>query len=158
MELGFQNILSSEEIGTVGSKTIHRVHGPLMFFDSKGRLWIVSAGFETDLASIPRIPVVWFLWGDRVHREGALHDFAYRQDSYYFIIDDDGSLIKVDVQISRSDADDLLKEAIESQSKSHDAQPWWISKPIWAGVRVGGWYAYHKMKVADKYALDCQYK
>lgn len=50
MERGFQNILSSEEIGTVGSKTIHRVHDPLMFLDSKGRLWIVPTEAELKTA------------------------------------------------------------------------------------------------------------
>ncbi|HPE06252.1 MAG TPA: DUF1353 domain-containing protein [Smithellaceae bacterium] len=155
---GFQNTLVSMEIGMAGSTTIHKVHEPLYYIDEQGRLWFIPIGFETDLASIPRIPVVWFLWGDRVHREGVLHDFAYRKDSYYFVRNASGVWIKVDKQISRSEADDLLFEAIRSESPCHKGEPFWVSYPVWAGVRVGGWGAYHNMMVEDKYKLDHSYQ
>ena len=157
--IGFQNTLISMEIGMSGSKTIHRLHDePLRYLDSKGRLWIVPAGFETDLASIPRIPVVWFLWGDRVHREGVLHDFAYRINSYYHVKSAFGAWMPVDKQLTRKEADDLLFEAIKSESPCHKGEPCWVSYPIWAGVRAGGWGAYHNMMVQDKYKLDCSYQ
>jgi hypothetical protein len=154
---GFQNTLVSKEIGMVGSKTIHQVHEPLYYIDEKGRLWIIPTGFETDLASIPRLPIVWFLWGDRVHREGVLHDFGYRGDSYYFIRNAAGVWVKVAEPISRKEGDDLLFEAMRSDNAGSKSQPFWVTYPVWAGVRAGGWTAYHKMLVGDKYKLDCSY-
>ena len=156
--VGFQNTLVSMEIGMVGSKTIHRVHEPLRYLDSKKRLWIIPVGFETDLASIPRIPIVWFLWGDRVHREGVLHDFAYRINSYYHVKAAFGAWHPVDAQLTRGEADDLLFEAIRSESPCHKGEPFWVSYPVWAGVRAGGWGAYHSMMVEDKYKLDHSYQ
>jgi hypothetical protein len=155
---GFQNTLVSMEIGMVGSKTIHRVHEPLRYLDSKKRLWIIPVGFETDLASIPRMPIVWFLWGDRVHREGVLHDYAYRINSVYHVKTAFGAWMPVDKQVTRKEADDLLFEAMRSEGAGSKSQPFWVTYPVWVGVRAGGWGAFHNMMVEDKYKLDCSYQ
>jgi hypothetical protein len=37
----------------------------------------VPAGFETDLASVPRLPLAYALFGGRARRSAILHDFLY---------------------------------------------------------------------------------
>lgn len=91
----------------------------------------VPPGFETDLASVPRVPVAYWFWGGRAHREGVLHDYLYRKDS-----------IPV---VSLSTANEVFLEAMESRGKS-----WGVRYPMYWGVCVGGAPCYHKKMVADK--------
>lgn len=38
----------------------------------------VPAGFETDFASVPRLPIVFMLVGDKAHLPAVVHDYLYR--------------------------------------------------------------------------------
>ena len=38
---------------------------------------MVPAGFSTDFASVPRLPLMFLIAGDRAHRPAVLHDFLY---------------------------------------------------------------------------------
>ena len=76
----------------------------------------VPAGFITDLASVPRVPVVYSLWGDRSHHESVIHDFAYRT---HFC--------------SKAQADKMFLEAMAIRGKS-----WWIRWPMYMAVKLGG--------------------
>ncbi len=80
--------------------------------------WIVPAGFDTDLASIPRIfqPFISKLEGVEA---AVLHDWFYR--------------FKV---VPRAQADRIFLEAMEG------AVPWWKRRVMWLGVRAGGWLSY----------------
>lgn len=91
----------------------------------------VPEGFETDLSSVPRVPFVFWFWGERAHREGVLHDYLYRQDSV--------PLVTQDI------ADRIFKEAMKSRRKSI-----FVRWPMYLGVCIGGWCSYHKKKVFDK--------
>lgn len=42
-----------------------------------GELIIVPAGYRTDLASVPRIPLAYLLFGGRARRAALLHDYLY---------------------------------------------------------------------------------
>lgn len=90
----------------------------------------VPYGFETDFASVPRVPIFFTLFGDRAHREAVLHDYLYRIDS-----------IPV---IERGQADDAFLEAMEERGKG-----FMVRYAMYWGVRLGGWTAYHKKKVND---------
>ena len=87
--------------------------------------------FETDFASVPRVPLVYDAWGDRAHREAVLHDYLYRKDSVPVV--------------SYSMANSLFLEAMKSTGK-----PWYIRYPMYYGVVAGGWTAYHKKNVKDR--------
>lgn len=87
--------------------------------------------FYTDLASVPRIPIFYTLWGDRAHREAVLHDYLYRVDSV--------------PTVSKYDADCTFLEAMKSTGK-----PWYITYPMFIGVQVGGSSSYHRKKVKDR--------
>lgn len=92
---------------------------------------IIPAGFETDLASVPRIPFVFWFWGGRAHRESILHDYLYRIDSKPVV--------------SFWTANKLFLEAMESRGK-----PRRIRWPMFLGVTIGGYWSYHKKRVTDK--------
>lgn len=154
---GFHGVLTSMQIGEAGGRVVHKIKDTLGYLDRKNRFWQVPIGFETDLASIPRIPLVWFFWGDRVHREGVLHDFTYRKDSYYYVLNALGIWVKVEEQISRKEADYMMFEAIQSANPFHKREPFWVSYPVLWGVRAGGWTAYHSLSVMSEYKLSCTY-
>ena len=88
----------------------------------------VLDGFETDLASVRRVPVVYNLWGNRAHREAVLHDYLYRSDSV--------------PAVTKEQADSVFLEAMKSRGVA-----WWIRYPMYAGVMLGGGSSYHKLFV-----------
>lgn len=89
------------------------------------------AGFETDFASVPRVPIFFTLFGDRAHREAVLHDYLYRSDA--------------DPRATRAQADDVFLEAMKERGKGFV-----VRYAMYWGVRLGGWTAFHKRKVRDK--------
>ena len=80
----------------------------------------VPVGFYTDFASVPRLGIIYALLGDRAHEPAVVHDFLYYMG-----------------MTTRKMADDILLEAM-----GVEGLPWWQRWPIYAGVRVGGWYAW----------------
>lgn len=47
-----------------------------------GQLVIIPEGFETDFASIPRLPFVYRRLGNRGHKAAVLHDWLYATNAY----------------------------------------------------------------------------
>lgn len=90
----------------------------------------VPAGFETDFASVPRVPLFFTFFGDRAHREAVLHDYLFRSDSVPLA--------------SYSQANEVFFEAMKVRGKAV-----YVRYPMWWGVVLGGWTAYHKKKVGD---------
>ena len=108
-----------------------KLDAPLTYqSDIVGRI-DVPAGFETDFASVPRVPIFFTLFSDRAHREAVLHDYGYRCDS-----------IPV---MERSTVDDLFLEAMKERGKG-----FFVRYAMWAGVRLGGWTAWRKKSVFEK--------
>lgn len=111
--------------------------------------------FETDFASVPRVPFAYSLWGDRAHREATLHDFVYREDGTISIYSEEakgelgyraeGAVVILVRTLAYSEGNDLFLEAMKSTGK-----PWYISYPMYVGVVAVGWTAYHKKRVRDK--------
>jgi hypothetical protein len=91
---------------------------------------VIYENFETDFASVPRIPIFYRLYGDRAHRESIVHDYLYRIDS----------LPVVSFKI----ANRVFLEAMKCRRKSR-----FIRWGMYAGVCLGGWASYHKKKVGD---------
>jgi hypothetical protein len=77
---------------------------------------IVPTGFHTDLASIPRIPLVYEALGGHANEAAVVHDYLYNTH-----------------QVDRATADAVLREACGVSGVS-----WWRAAAIWAGVRLGG--------------------
>lgn len=82
----------------------------------------VPAGFTTDFASVPRMPVFYMLCGNTGHRAAVLHDYLYSTQV-----------------VSRKEADRLFREALREDGVSLPIR--WI---MWLGVRLGGGPAWLK--------------
>lgn len=105
---------------------------PLFYYsDILKEIIKIPAMFETDFASVPRIPIAYWFWGSRAHREAVLHDYFYRIDS--------------DPVVSLDVANKLFQEAMEARKKS-----FFVRWPMYMGVCLGGANSYHKKKVFDK--------
>ena len=96
--------------------------------DILGCIVSIPSWFRTDFASVPRVPVAFWFWGDRAHREAVLHDYLYRIDS--------------DPVVARSVADRVFLESMISRGKGRGVR--W---PMYLGVRIGGGSAYHRKRV-----------
>ena len=90
---------------------------PLIFVSKVWDEIIVPAGFQTDFASVPRIPFIYDVWGGQVDREAALHDYVCCKDSIPLL--------------SRKQANELFLEAMESRNV-----PNYIKYPMYWGVRM----------------------
>ena len=133
---GFVSALRLEDIGPWRGRTVYRLLEPLIY-DSGEQVITVPAGFETDLASVPRLPIVYMMWGDRAHRESVLHDYLYRIASVPDLI--------------RADCDALFRLAMISRDN-----PWWIYQPMYWGVRIGGCTSYKKLPVFPRFSTKAE--
>ena len=104
---------------------------PLVYYsDLLGREITAGERFNTDLASVPRIPIIYELWGNRAHYEAVIHDLLFRKDS--------------EPVVSFMMANRIFLEAMECRGKSQH-----IRYPMFWGVCIGAYPAYHKRKVTD---------
>lgn len=85
------------------------------------RIIEVPAGFRTDFASVPRLPLIYAVFGDSAHKAAVVHDWLYVSGKH-----PDG------VGISRKFADAIFKEAVSCH------HPKWKAALMWLGVRIGG--------------------
>jgi hypothetical protein len=92
----------------------------LVYCSERDGAFIVPEGYLTDFASVPRLPVVYWLAGDTAHEAAVLHDWLYTSG-----------------RVTRGKADALFREA-----SAASGVPWWRRWLMWAGVRVGGWSGY----------------
>lgn len=68
--------------------------------DGKPKNYLVEAGFVTDLVSVPRLPIVYWLVGNRGAAAAIVHDFLYSDGIRLHLID------------SRLEADQVYHEAL----------------------------------------------
>ena len=84
--------------------------------DVANRVIAVPVGFITDFASVPRVPLAFWLTGDTCHEAAVVHDYLYKT-----------------MLLPRDVADQVLQEASEVTGV-----PWWRRTLVYWGVRVGG--------------------
>jgi hypothetical protein len=96
----------------------------------------IEAGFETDFASVPRIPIAYTLYGNRAHREGVLHDWAFRRDAIN---------PKTGKPFTFMEANKLFLEAMECRGK-----PWYVRYPMYSAVCAFSRPCFHKRSIKDK--------
>lgn len=112
------NFLSDPLISPVGRGEQWRVHDDwyVQVISVEGELttFMVPAGFITDLASVPRLPGAYMLFGNRARRAAIMHDYLYS------------------IQMERELADSVFYGGMADE----------VSNPgrymMWLAVRVGG--------------------
>jgi len=79
---------------------------------------IVPAGFCTDFASVPRLPLAYWLFGNAADEAAVIHDWLYTNN------------VK---GVSRKQADEVFAEASKVLGVAA-----WRRGPMWLGVRLFG--------------------
>lgn len=116
----FKTHLKVELINNQGKKW--KLLEDLVYEDKEHGTITVPKGFETDFASVPRIPVVFELVGDRGHSAASLHDWLYHNG-----------------ELSRKEVDLILRSALRSTKVGKLR-----SYLMYYGVRAFGWMFYKK--------------
>jgi tetrahydromethanopterin S-methyltransferase subunit F len=83
-----------------------------------GRVIEVPAGYETDFASVPRLPLAYMLAGDTGHAAAVIHDFL------------------VDTMVEDAATWDRAAEVFR-EALRHEGLPGWRIGMMTAGVRMG---------------------
>lgn len=111
-ELHWGQISEAHETGT--GRALYRIDSPLLFNSETLGLIAVPAGFLTDGASVPRIPLAWWLTGGHGNRASVIHDW---------LLDQHG--------VTRKVAAGVFREALEASGA-----PGWRTWLMYAGVRL----------------------
>lgn len=93
---------------------------------------VIPAGFVTDYASVPRLPLAYLLFGGVADSAAVVHDFLYSTGL-----------------VSRKLADDVFAEASEACGV-----PAWRRRAMWLGVRLFGGSRYSPPPVTNRISLD----
>lgn len=89
---------------------------PLIALVDGEKLIRVPDSFVTDFASVPRIPLAFWLFGNIGHRAAVVHDWLYSTG-----------------EVSREYADEVLKALLEEEGAGTIR-----ANAMYAGVRLGG--------------------
>lgn len=119
--MSFQTPLLVEQVSDTEELWVLR--GDLVFAsDMLSEVVTVPAGFVTDFASVPRLPLVYWLMGNVARRPAVVHDFLYSSGRY-----------------EREVADKVLLEAMHAIEMGG-----WRKYPIFAAVRLFGGSHYER--------------
>lgn len=138
----FLTELRVERLPNKDGKKQWRLLSPLIYESVTVGIIIVPTGFVTDFASIPRWPIIYWIFGGTSDEESALHDFLYQAPH----------ATGCGVTVDRSTADKVLRGAryscdrinldeYESVTLTSVLNNMWAylgAWCFWAGVRVGG--------------------
>jgi len=158
-ETKFLSQICSKDVGYSCGRLVREHIEPLIWVNGPKAVFIPSK-FQTDGASVPRIPIVYSIWGDRVHREADLHDYTYRTDARIYYLDDSATIEELVIcnttgeferfttgfisPIPRNEGDWLFRVAMKGQKRS-----WGIYHPMYMAVRACGESSYHNRRVLD---------
>jgi hypothetical protein len=102
----------------------------LIHSDDKTIEVIVSKGFVSDMASVPRLPFAYLLYGGIGNYAAVLHDGLYSNSSLVRICDFD---TQIPFNPDRAFCDDAFQAGLEARGISA-----WKSKPMYWAVRWKG--------------------
>lgn len=158
----FLNHVFSEDLGACKGVLIRRLTEPLIWVHEEKRMEI-PAGFPWDGASVPRWPLVYDAFGDRIHGPEVPHDYGYRNKSVLLII--------VSAEINLAYPGPIPEEyIIRREAMPKEDVDWYfritmrdhtnpvyeerIYQSMYLAVRLAGGSAFHKMNVEDQFVLD----
>lgn len=93
---------------------------------------VIPRGFVTDLASVPRLPILYWFWGNRADGAAVVHDYLYRFPE-----------ITLSRTRNRFEARVLSDQVFHEANDALD-KPNYVCLPMYVGVRVGGCYSFGK--------------
>jgi hypothetical protein len=124
-----------EQIG----RKLWRVKRPLVYKSALLGTITVPEGFVTDKASVPRVPIAYWLVGARGDGPAVIHDWLTQTQQH------------CGVKVSRLTTDAVYHEALGAQMPWGDAaEPGWAAWAMWLGVRAGGWWAWWRCAARAK--------
>lgn len=144
----FLTPLKVEEISRAGlfKRARYQLMEPLIYRSNTVGLIVVDERQETDFDSTPRIPVFYWLLGDRGKPAAVLHDHLYTPPHE--------RIAEAGFVVDRRTADKVLRGAtyeclrIDNPESLSDSLInivcLGIAWAIWAGVRLGGWAHWEK--------------
>jgi hypothetical protein len=71
----FPDPLRIQQIWWRGGRALWEVHDSFRYLTNDGETITVPAGYETDLASVPRVPLVWEAFGGTGNKAAVIHDW-----------------------------------------------------------------------------------
>ena len=79
---GFLSALEASKIKEAGDvgRARWRLLSALTYNSKLYGMIVVPAGFDTDFASVPRLPLIYSLTGDTAHASAVIHDYLVRGD------------------------------------------------------------------------------
>jgi len=167
----FLNNIHSEDLGYYQGRLVRRLLEPLIWIHDDLRIEIPT-DFESDGASVPRVPIIYDAWGDRAHREAFGHDYGYRTDSVILRVRDARINALCDTLIPSEyilDRMPIIKEAadwlifrttikdrthVDKQGNVVHTYGWGIYQPMYLAVRTCGGSSFHRMNVADHFEVE----
>lgn len=105
-----------------------RLTCPLVYYSDIAGLIVVPSRFETDFASVPRLPVIWLMTGDTAHPAAVLHDYLYSA----------GGMALADHQLMPTRVSRQIADAVFDEAMAVSGAPWWRRKAMWLAVRIAG--------------------
>ncbi len=93
----FATELQVKQVSSGWWKRTWKITAPLKFKSNIAGDIVVPTGFVTDFASVPRVPIIWWLAGGTANRAAVVHDYLYRKGKY-----------------SRKIADRVFREAMQA--------------------------------------------
>ena len=112
-------------------ENIEILHEPLLFWSARLQEMItIPVGFQSDAASVPRVPIIYEAYGNRAHREGFLHDYLFRVDCC--------------PNVSWMTANKIFLDAMRCRNKS-----WFTRTAMFLGVCIGSYPCFHQKYVMD---------
>jgi hypothetical protein len=160
----FNDILYACDIGYCHGRLVRENTRPLIWLHNNKAVFL-PIGFQSDDASVPRVPGLYWYWGNKAHREAHVHDYCYRKDARIYLLQNGVDRFQVfacqteeelsalaDVverPISRADGDWYLREAMRGRGRAYC-----LYQGFYLAVKAGAAGSYHKMSVMDKFRID----
>jgi len=119
-------------VGELDGRKVREFAEEFTFF-FEGHMVVIPKGFQTDCASVPRWPFLWWLFGDEGEIAAYCHDYLYRIDS--------------DPECSKEFADEVF---LEMMLFTNDPDSAWRRNLMHFAVSKFGASSYHQKKVGDK--------
>jgi len=129
----FLTSLDVRQVDWRNGRPVWKTLTPLRYrSDTLGATIVVPAEMVTDLASVPRMPLLWLATGGRGNRSSVVHDTGY-QFGFWWVESADG-WTRLDVE--RITADRVFHESLLADpiGGAGPVRAW----EMWVGVRLGG--------------------